>query len=149
MPNLIIRPEDQAAPNLKYDPGLARAAAELKDANEAKRRDWDEFDYRHMHGTIARRRAMKNKDFDSEFYIPGHDDPAIAMLRRAETDSAAFVEENLELHETNCAKAKQQQLPGQERWEEKYHRERMVNIMHPSRMRGSGSTSSREPAWWE
>lgn len=114
MHNVIIPAEHQAAPNQKYDPGLARAAALLKDPKEAARRDWDSF--------------------DREMSAPGHADPGIALLRRAETDSSAWVEENLELYESNCAKAKAQALPDQERWQKEHEAERLVNIMHPSRI---------------
>jgi hypothetical protein len=126
MANIIISPEHQAAPNFRYDPGLARAAAEHKDKHEAGRRDWDEFDFR-----FARRR-MTNQDFDRELSAPGHADPAIALLRRAETDPSAWVDENLELYEANCAKAKQQHLPDQERWQKEHEAERIINVMHPS-----------------
>ena len=112
MPNIIIPIEHQAAPNLRYDPGLARAAEQLRDPHAAKRRDWDEF--------------------DREMMAPGHRDPAIAQLRRAETDPSAWVEENLELFEANCAKAKQQQLPDQERWQKEHEAARLVNVLHPS-----------------
>ena len=132
--NLIIKPEDQAAPTLRYDPGLARASAEIKDLHEAKRRDWDEFDWRAVNPQLARRRAMKTGSLDDELRAPGHDDPGIAMLRRAETDPSGWVEENLELYESNCAAAKAQRLDGQERWEEKHEKERLVNILHPSQV---------------
>lgn len=129
MPNIIIQPEHQAAPTLRYDAGLARAAAQMKDPKEAAKRDWDEFDYRQLH---AQRRAMVNDDFDRELWQPGHDDPAIAMLRRAEKQSSAWVEENLELFESNCAKAKAQHLDDQDRWQKEHEAARLVNILHPS-----------------
>jgi hypothetical protein len=148
MPNIIIRPEDQAAPNLKYDGGLARAAAEFRNPNEGKRRDWDEFDYRHMQGALAQRRAMHNDDFDREMWAPGHDDPAIALLSRAETSPSQYVEENLELFESNRMKARDQWLPGQERWEEQHEKDRLVNILHPSavmrKLRAAGVDAREE-----
>lgn len=134
MPNIIIAPEHQAAPTLRYDRGLARAVAEIKDGKEAKRRDWDEFDYRNQNPQLAKRRAMTTGDFDSEMWAPGHDDPAIALLRRAENQSAQWVEENLELYETNCLKAKSQHLEGQERWQKEHEAARLVNILHPSQI---------------
>lgn len=133
MPNIIIPVEHQAAPALRYDGGLARASAELADPNEAKKRDWDEFDYRHMAPHLARR-AMVTGDLDRELWAPGHDDPAIAVLRRAETQSSLWVEENLELYETNCLKAKSQHLPDQERWQKEHEAARLVNILHPSQI---------------
>lgn len=134
MANIIIHPEHQAAPNIKYDPGLARAAAEIKDAREAHKRDWDEFDWKAANPQLWRRRAMTTGNLDDELRAPGHDDPGIAMLRRAETDPSGWVEENLEIYESNCAKAKDQRLPGQERWEQQHEKERLVNILHPSQV---------------
>lgn len=142
MPNIIIPVEHQAAPKQRYDGGLARAAAELKDSKESQKRDWDEFDYRCLNPQIAKRRKMQNLDFDEEFKAPGHDDAAIAMLRRSENDSSAWVEENLELYESNCMRAKDQRLEDQERWQKEHEASRVVNIMHPSaimrRLRAAG-----------
>lgn len=132
MANIIIPPEHQAAPTLRYDAGLARAAAQMKDPKESKRRDWDEFDFRHLNPQTAKRRAMVNDDFDREMWAPGHDDLAIAMLRRAEKNSSDFVEENLEMFELNCMKARPQQLDDQERWQKEHEAARLVNVMHPS-----------------
>lgn len=129
MPNIIIRPEHQSAPSMRYDAGLARAAAEIK--GDAKRRDWDEFDWRHVNQRLTRRQ-MSNQDFDRELWSPGHDDPAIAMLRRAETDPSGWVDENLELFESNCIKARDQHLVDQERWQKEHEAERLVRILHPS-----------------
>lgn len=134
MPNILIKPEDQSAPTLRYDAGLARAAAEIKDPNEAGRRDWDEFDWRAVNPHLWRRRGMKTGDLDNELHAPGHDDPGMAMLRRAETDPSGWVEENLEIYESNCAKAREQRMDGQERWEKKHETERLVNILHPSQV---------------
>jgi hypothetical protein len=115
MPNIHIPIEHQSAPTLRYDPVLAREAALVEDPSAASRRDWDKFDW--------------------EMHSPAHDDPAIALLRRMETNPQAWVEENLELYEANRANSTQQQLPGQERWEGKEAEEqRLVNILHPSQV---------------
>jgi hypothetical protein len=131
MPNIIIPPEHQSAPNLRYDPGLAREAAAFQ--NPQQERDWDEFDWAAVRQRTSERRKMKNLNFDREFDRPGYYDPAVALLRRVENDPSAWVEENLELYEANCAKARQQQLPGQERWQGREEEQRrLVRIMHPS-----------------
>jgi hypothetical protein len=133
--NIIIPPEHQSAPSGRYDGGLARAAAELKDKHAAGRIDWDAADWAGLNEAqvrIARRRRMKNQDFDLEFDAPGHHDPAMATLRRLETDPSAWVDENLDLYERNCEKAKTQQLPGQERWEKEHEEERLQNVLYAS-----------------
>lgn len=127
--NINIPLEHQSAPSLRYDPVLAREAALVEDPDAASRRDWDAF--------------------DREMDQPGHHDPAIALLRRMENNPQAWVDENLELYESNRAKAKQQQLPGQDRWEGKEHEEqRLVNILHPSqimrRLRQAGVDAREE-----
>ena len=125
MPNIIIPVEHQSAPNIRYDAGIARAAEEVRTPAER----------------IAARRAMTTQDFDREMDQPGYHDPAVmqlkerALLRRIENNAQGWVDENLELYEANCAKAKDEQLPGQERWEGREAEEsRMVNILHPSQV---------------
>jgi len=134
MPHIIIPVEHQSAPNLRYDPGLARAGAELKDRHEAGRRDWDQFDWAAVRQRTHDRAKMKNLDFDKEFQAPGHLDPGIGMLRRLESDPSAWVDENLELYETNREKSKPQRLPGQERWEEEHEESRLVNTLYASQI---------------
>jgi len=136
-PNIIIPIEHQSAPNVRYDRGLARAAADLKDPNEARRRDFDAEEWAALNcvdpRVLAKRRAMVNKDFDAEFDSLAAHDPNVALLRRAETDPSGWVEENLELYARNCEKARDQQLPGQERWEGKENEDaRLVNVLYPS-----------------
>lgn len=115
MHNVHIPLEHQSAPTLKYDAVLAREAALVKDPDEVNRRDWDKFDW--------------------EMHSPAHDDPDIALLRRMENDPQAWVDENLDIYETNRLKARAQYIAGQERWEGKEHEEqRMVNILHPSQV---------------
>lgn len=132
MVSIIIPPQHQSAPALRYDPGLARAAAQVKDRGEAARRDWDEFDWAAVGQRTRDRRAMKNLDFDRELDAPGHHDPAIALLRRLENDPSAWVDENLELYESNRDRAREQKLDAQERWEAGHEEERLRNILHPS-----------------
>jgi hypothetical protein len=113
--NVHIPLEHQAAPTLKYDPVLAREAAEFQDKKAARRRDWDSF--------------------DREMDMPGHHDPGIAMLRRAEKNVTAWTEENLELWELNCQRAAWQQWQGQERWQGRENEEmRLVNILYPEQV---------------
>jgi len=113
MPNIHIPLHHQSAPNYRYDPVLAREMAIVKDPTEAERRDWDAF--------------------DREMDAPGHHDPGFALLRRLENDPQAWVDENLELYESNIEKSKEQRMPEQERWEGKENEEqRLVNILHPS-----------------
>jgi hypothetical protein len=131
-PNIIIPIQHQSAPTLRYDAGAARAAAEQRDPKEAKRRDWDEHDYRAARGFVARRRAMQNQDFDREFWMPGHDDPAIALLERPTDESSRWVEQNLELYEQNIEASKPQRLADQERWQKEHEAARLVNVLHPS-----------------
>jgi len=113
MPNIHIPLHHQSAPTYRYDPVLAREMALVEDPDEAARRDWDSF--------------------DREMDAPGHHDPGFALLRRLENDPQAWVDENLELYESNIEKAKPQRMDDQERWEgKKNEEERLVNILHPS-----------------
>ncbi|HTH42887.1 MAG TPA: hypothetical protein VL498_06965 [Terracidiphilus sp.] len=148
MPHIIIPIQHQSAPTLKYDPGLARAAAELKGGREIRDRDWDQFDWAAVRQRTLDRKKMKNLDFDREFDTPGHYDPAISMLRRVENDPSAWVDENLELYESNREKAKRQHLPGQERWAEEHEKERMVNVLYASevlrKLRAAGVDAREE-----
>jgi hypothetical protein len=135
MANIHIPIEHQSAPSLRYDPVLAREAALVEDPNAASRLDWDKFDWAAVQQRTSERRNMKNLNFDREFDVPGHYDPAIALLRRMENDPNGWVEENLELYEANRTNSKQQQLPDQQRWEGKEHEEqRLVNVLHPSQV---------------
>jgi len=134
MPNIIIPTQHQSAPKNCYDAGLAREAFQVKDARKAARMDWDAIDWE----AANYRRQMTNKPFDQEFEVPGHHDPAMIQLQQRaylqwmERRPEMWVEENLELYESNCAKAREQRLPGQERFEGKENEEaRMVNILHP------------------
>lgn len=148
MPNIIIPVQHQSAPNEEYDPGLARAGAELKDRNEAGRRDWDEFDWAALRQRTRVRAEMHNLDFDREFETPGHYDPAIANLRRLENDPSAWVDENLELYESNREKARQQYLPGQDRWAKEHEQSRLVNTLYASavlrKLRAAGVDAREE-----
>jgi hypothetical protein len=139
MANIIIAPQHQSAPTLRHDPILAREAAAMKDAREASRRDWDQIDWEAANPNIARRRRMVNQDFDREFDQPGHHDPDLLLLEQRahrewiERRPEAWVEETLEMYESNRDKAKAQHLAGQERWEGKEAEDsRLVNILHPN-----------------
>ena len=134
MPNIIIPIQHQSAPTLKYDPGLARAASELKGGRDERDRDWDAFDWAAVRQRTRLRAKMQNLDFDREFDAPGHHDPAIAMLQRLENDPSAWVDENLELYESNREKAKRQRLPDQERWAKEHEKERLVNVLYASQV---------------
>jgi hypothetical protein len=138
MPNIIIPIQHQSAPTQRYDPVLAREAAAAKDAREAGRRDWDAIDWEAANPRLARR-AMVNQNFDREFDRPAHHDPALellqqrAYLEQIERRPELWVEETLELHAANEARARAQRLDGQERWEGKERQDaRMVNILHPN-----------------
>jgi hypothetical protein len=124
VPNVIIPFQHQAVPVLRVDKGIERAAEQ---AGQDPR--------------IAARRKMHNQDFDRELDSPGHHDPMVklleqrAMIQAAEDNSAAWVEQNLELWERNCELSKAQRWEGQERWEGKENeRMRMVNVMHPHKI---------------
>lgn len=137
MPNIVIPIRHQSAPSEKYDPVLAREAAEAKD--KLKNKDWDAIDWHALRPEVIARRAMRNQDFDKEFDAPEHHDPAVrlleqrAYLEQIELRPQQWVEEGLELYEQNCLKARAQHLPGQERWEGRENEAaRLVNIMHPS-----------------
>lgn len=139
MANVIIKPWHQSAPTERYDPVLAREAAAAKDKRTAGQRDWDAIDWQALNPAVARRRQMRNQDFDREFDAPAHHDPALelleqrAYLEKMELRPQAWVEESLELFELNCQKARDQRLPEQERWQGKQNEDaRMVNILHPS-----------------
>lgn len=133
MANIFIPLRHQSAPTQRYDPMLAREAAEAKDKNKAAATDWDAIDWAALHPS-----------FDRELEAPGHHDPAIALLEqrayleKMELRPQAWVEESLELFELNCEKAKLQHLPGQGHWgmdereREQIERTRMVNILHPN-----------------
>jgi hypothetical protein len=114
--NIHIPLEHQSAPNFKYDAGLAREAAT---AEQKRDRDWDKF--------------------DREMDAPEHHDLNIEILKqRAHVQKLTYqpeewVEENLEIYAANVAKAKDQRLEGQERWEgEEQEKMRFVNLLHPS-----------------
>jgi hypothetical protein len=137
MPNVIIPARHQSAPVERYDPVLAREAAAAKDPAKAARQDWDAIDW----GMIRRRRVMVNQDWDKEWDAPEYHDPALrlleqrAYLEQMELRPEQWVEESLELYDRNCAKAKSQRLPDQERWDGAEHLEqRLVNILHPNQV---------------
>ncbi|HEY2351082.1 MAG TPA: hypothetical protein VGH83_01145 [Candidatus Acidoferrum sp.] len=76
---------------------------------------------------------MTLDSLDRELDAPGHHDPGVEQLRRIDANPDGWVEENLELFESNCAKAERYKLPGQERWEgREKEEERTVRILHPS-----------------
>jgi hypothetical protein len=144
MANINIPLQHQSAPSFRYDPQLAREAAEAKDKAKASQTDWEAIDWEALNPQAARRRKMVNQDFDREFDAPEYHDPALqlleqrAHLERIECRPQAWVEESLELWEQNCEKARAQHLPGQVFWgiDEARRREqermRMVNILHPN-----------------
>lgn len=141
MPNVIIKPWDQSAPEFKYDPVLAREAAEFKNSKTAGSEDWDAIDWEAANPQLAARRRMKNQNFDAELDTPGHHDPRFRLLEmrsyieRIERRPAEWVDENIKLFESNCRQARKQHMPGQERFEgADNERRRLVNIMHPSRI---------------
>jgi hypothetical protein len=128
MSNIIIPYEHQSAPELRYDPLLAREYAEREDKKKS-RRDWDKFDW--------------------EMHQPGHDDPLIPMLRRPEHPEDGWTEENLELLEDNIAAASSQWWEGQEDWQGKENEEmRLVNILYPDafirKLRAAGVDARNE-----
>jgi hypothetical protein len=138
MHNIIVPINHQAAPSLHYDDLLAREAAAAEDPLKAAGVDWELEKWQAEHPDIARRRRMVNQDFDREFDSADHHDPDLGMLKQhahlqaVQRRPNGWVEENLELYETNCERARGQRLPGQERWEGKEQQEaRMVNILHP------------------
>ena len=148
MPNVIIPVRHQSAPTERHDPVLAREAAMAKDPAKASRRDWDAIDWEAAH-PAAHRRAMVNQDWDKEWDAPGHHDPAIglleqrAYLEQIELRPEHWVEESLELFESNCDASKPQRMAAQDRWQGKEAEEaRLVNILHPSavmrRLRAAG-----------
>lgn len=133
MPNVVIKPWHQSAPELRYDPQLAREAAEAKDKTKADKQDWDAINWQALHPEARRR------PWDKEWDAPGHHDPLLPLLEqrayieRIELRPEEWVEESLELYEANCQASRAQRLPDQDRWEgEEHERQRMVNIMHPS-----------------
>jgi len=129
MANIIIPVEHQSAPTLRYDAGLARAVAEAK--GDTRAMDWEQFDWNAVRQRTQVRSKMQNLDFDRELETPGHYDPAMSLLRRLEHSPHQWVEENLELWESNCEKAKANRLVGQERWEGKENEEaRLVNPLY-------------------
>lgn len=137
MSNVIIPIRHQSAPTERYDPVLAREAAEAKDSKKASREDWDAIDWEMIH----RRRAMVNKDWDAEWDRPEYHDPALRLLEQrgyleiVELRPQQWVEESFELFERNCQKARAQHLPDQARWQGKENEAmRMVNILHPNRV---------------
>jgi len=144
MANIIIPMRHQSAPKCEFDPVLAREAAKTKNKLKASQTDWDAIQWEALNPELARRRRMVNQDFDSEFDRPAYHSPEIQMLEmRGHLDAierrpAAWVDEALELFESNCEKAKDQHLPGQVFWglteEERREQEklRMVNILHPN-----------------
>ena len=146
MANVIIPPWHQSAPSLRYDPALAREAAEAKDKGKASREDWDAIDWEALNPQLARRRRMVNQDFDKEFDRPEFHDPGLHILEqrgyleKIERRPQAWVEEALELFELNCEKARDQHLPGQKFWgmterdRAEQERMRMVNILHPNQV---------------
>jgi hypothetical protein len=155
MANIIIPYQHQSAPALRYDPVLAREAAAAKNRHDASRQDWDAIDWEAANPILARRRRMTNADFDQEFDRPAHHDPDMQLLEQrafrewVERRPEAWVEETLELHESNRAKAKNLQLAGQERWEGKQNQDtRMVNILHPTgvlrKLRAAGVDARNE-----
>ena len=138
MPNIVIPVWHQSAPEMRYDPKLAREAAEAKDKHKASREDWDAIDWQALHPE-ARRRKMVNQDWDREWDAPGHHDPGLQLLeqrayvQRIELHPQQWVEESLELYELNCHASRSQRLPDQERWQGREHeQQRLVNILHPS-----------------
>lgn len=164
MANIFIPLRHQAAPEMRYDPVLAREAAEAKDKTKASREDWDAIDWAALHPDVARRRRMVNQDFDKEFDAPQHHDAGMrlleqrAFIEKMELRPQAWVDETLELYEANCKKAEAQQLPGQKFWggtDERKQREaeriRMVNILHPDgvlrklRAAGVDARASKSP----
>ncbi len=137
MPNIIIPQHHKSAPTPRYDRGVARAAAEIKGPHEAAKRDFEAEEWAALHrvdpATIAKRRAMTTGSLDAELDAPAAHDPGLAMLHRMETDPSGWVDENLELFERNREKAKDQRLPGQDRWEGKDNEEaRLVNVLYAS-----------------
>lgn len=138
MANVVIPVWQRSAPELRYDPKLAREAAEARDKVKSSREDWDLIDWQALHPE-ARRRQMKNQNWDREWDAPGHHDPGLALLEqrayieRIELRPQQWVEESLELYELNCRASEAQRLPDQERWQgEERERARLVNILHPS-----------------
>ncbi len=139
MPNIVIPVWHQSAPEMRYDPKLAREAAEAKDKHKASREDWDAIDWQALHPEARRRHKMVNQDWDREWDAPGHHDPGLQLLeqrayvQRIELQPEQWVEESLELYELNCRASRSQRLPDQERWQGREHEEqRLVNILHPS-----------------
>lgn len=144
MPNIIISPRHQSAPEMRYDPMLAREAAQARDKAKASQADWDAIDWAALHPDVRRRKQMRNQNFDREFQAPGHGDPELELLKQRaylemiELRPQAWVEESLELFELNCEKSRPQHMAGQEFWgadEEKRREEerrRLVNVMHPN-----------------
>lgn len=136
MPNIIIPTWHQSAPELRYDPQLAREAAAAE--GKASTKDWDAIDWEAIH----RRRAMVNKNFETEFDL--EPDPGLQLLKqrayleRVNLRPQAWVEESLELFELNCEKARSQRLPGQVYWGEdeqkrkEEEKRRLVNVLHPN-----------------
>lgn len=151
MANVIIPLRHQSAPDPRHDAVLAREAAAAKDPVKAARQDWDAIDWEHLN----RRRRMVNQDWDKEWDAPHFHDAQLelleqrAYLEQIELRPEHWVEESLELYERNCAKAKTQHLPEQQRWEGKENEEaRLVNILHPNevmrRLRQAGVDARTE-----
>lgn len=137
MHNVIISPTHQSAPNLRYDPVLAREATAAHDRKQFSREDWDAIDWEAAHPQAKARRHMRNQNFDREFDAPGHHDNFMQLKMTAyrewiERRPEAWVEENLKIRALNQQRAAGQRIRKQELWEGKEaEEERLVNIMHP------------------